>query len=260
METNHRISTVIIDDDKEAIFALQGYLELMPEVEIKGTATDYRKAIKLISEQSPDLVFLDIEMPGKNGFELLKEFEKPGSLRNFDVIFHTAYDKYTVQALREAAFDFLIKPPRENELKEAIQRFLKQKSLLKNVKVKHSGPTMNQMVSLPTNTGLQFLPKADIVYVECQKSTLNLRSSWVVVLNNNQRIKLHPNSGASSIINHLGADGFIPLSQSLIVNVSYVNMIEYKTHNCYLFPPFDVKPIKISRQYMGALRDRFDLI
>ena len=251
---------MIIDDDKEAVFALQSYLELMPEIDIKGTATDYRKAIKLINEQAPDLVFLDIEMPGKNGFELLKEFEKPGSHRNFDVIFHTAYDKYTIQALREAAFDFLLKPPREIELKEAIQRYLKQKSMLTEVKVKRPNLTMNQMVSLPTNTGLQFLPKADIVYVECQKSAFNLRSAWAVVLNNHQTIKLHPNSGAASILNHLGADCFIPLSQSLIVNVAYVNMIEYKTHNCYLFPPFDVKPIKISRQYMVALRDRFDLI
>ena len=260
METNKRISTVIIDDDKEAIFELQSYLELMPQVEIKGIATDYRKAIKLINEQSPDLVFLDIEMPGKTGFELLKEFEKPGSHRNFDVIFHTAYDKYTIQALRESAFDFLLKPPRETELKEAIQRYLRQKSILTEVKAEHSGLRMNLMVSLPTNTGLQFLPKADIVYVECQKTALNLRSSWSVVLNNHQTIKLHPNSGAISIIKHLGAESFIPLSQSFIVNVSFVNMIEYKTHTCYLFPPFDVKPIKISRQYMVALRDRFDLI
>jgi len=260
METSARISTVIIDDDKEAIFTLQNYLELMPEVEIKGTATDYRKAIKLINEQAPDLVFLDIEMPGKTGFELLKEFEKPGSHRGFDVIFHTAYDKYTIQALREAAFDFLVKPPSENELREAIQRYLKQKSMLTDVKVKRPGLNLSQMVSLPTNTGLQFLPKADIVYVECQKTAFSLRSTWSVVLNNHQTIKLHPNSGAASIIDHLGADSFIPLNQSFIVNVSFVNMIEYKTHNCYLFPPFDVKPIKISRQYMVALRDRFDLI
>jgi two-component system, LytTR family, response regulator len=260
MEANNRISTVIIDDDKEAIFTLQSFLELIPEVEIKGSATDYRKAIKLINEQTPDLVFLDIEMPGKTGFELLKEFEKPGAHRNFDVIFHTAHDKYTIQALRESAFDFLIKPPRENELKDAIQRYLKQKSLLKEVKVKRPTLAMNQMISLPTNTGLQFFPKTEIVYVECQKTAFNVRSTWSVMLHNKHTMKLHPNTNATSIINHLGADSFIPLSQSVIVNISFVNMIEYKTHNCYLFPPFDSKPHKISRQYLTALRDRFDLI
>jgi two-component system, LytTR family, response regulator len=255
-----RISTVIIDNDEKSIFALQSYLELMPEVEIKGTATDYRKAIKLISLQTPDLVFLDIEMPGKTGFEILKEFDKQGLKRNFDVIFLAANDKYILAALRENVCDFLLKPPRENEIKEAIQRYQKQKSQLNGVKVKRSGINMNHMVSLPTNRGLQFLPKDDIVYVECQKQTSNQHSFWLLVLRDHQLIKLHLNSGAISIINHLGADSFIALSQSLIVNVSYINRVEYKTLSCYLHPPFDVKPIKISRQYLVALRDRFDLI
>lgn len=260
METTKRIATVIIDDDKEAIFALQGYLELMPEVEIKGTATSYQKAIKLINEQTPDLIFLDIEMPGKTGFELLQELEKNELHRHFKVIFHTAYDKYTIQALREAAFDFILKPPGEVELKEAIQRFLKQRSLPLEVNVSHSVLNMSQMVALPTNKGLHFLPKADIVYAECQKSAFNLRPSWAVVLNNHQTIKLRPNTNACDIINYLGADSFIQLSQSVLVNISFVNMIEYKTHNCYLYPPFDDKPVKISRQYLSGIQDKFDLI
>jgi two-component system LytT family response regulator len=254
------IAVVIVDDDKSAIFALQSFLELMPEVEITGTATSYQKAIRLIKEQEPDLLFLDIEMPGKTGFELLNELEKEGSGRNFKVIFHTAYDKYTIDALREAAFDFLLKPPRENELREAIQRFLKQQSLPAENKERTSGLVLNQMVALPTNRGLQFLPKTDLVYVECQKSAFNLRSTWSVVLNNHQEIRLRPNSNATSIIHHLGSDHFIPLSQSVIVNIAYVSMVEYKTQRCFLYPPFDQKPFKISRQYLSALKDRFDVI
>jgi two-component system LytT family response regulator len=254
------LSVVIVDDDKSAIFALQGFLELMPEVLICGTATSHQKAIKLIREKEPDLVFLDIEMPGKTGFELLRELNQDGVVHKFRVIFHTAYDKYTIAALREAAFDFLLKPPRENELREAIQRFLKQKSQPPVPAERIPGILPVQMVALPTNKGLQFLPKADLVFAECQKSTFNLRSVWTVILNNYQEIKLRPNSNAASIIQYLGPELFIPLSQSVIVNISYVSMIEYKTRHCVLYPPFDQKPLKISRQYLAALKDRFDVI
>ena len=254
------ISVVIIDDDKSAIFALQNFLELMPEVVIRGTATTSQKAIRLIKEFEPDLIFLDIEMPGKTGFELLKELGKDLSRPNYKVIFHTAYDKYTIEALRESAFDFLLKPVKEPELKEAIQRFLKQQSLPQEPQKEASGLTLTQMVTLPTNRGLQFIPKADLVYAECQKSAFSLRSTWTVVLNNNQVIKLRPNCNAASIIKYLGPEFFIPLSQSVIVNISYVSMVEYKTQSCYLFPPFDQKPLKISRQYLARLKERFDVI
>jgi DNA-binding LytR/AlgR family response regulator len=162
--------------------------------------------------------------------------------------------------LREAAFDFLLKPPKEIELKEAVQRFLAQRNQPLATKAQTPGKILNQMVALPTNKGLQFFPKADIVCVECQKTNLGIRSTWVVLLNNRQTIRLRPNSNAGSIINHLGSDHFIPLSQSVIVNIAYVSMVEYKTNCCYLFPPFDEKPVKISRQYMAVLRERFDVI
>jgi len=260
METGRRIATVIIDDSKEAIFTLQGFLELMPDIEIIGTASNSAKAIKLITELSPDLVFLDIEMPGKTGFELLNELDKTMQQRHFKVIFHTAYDKYTLQALREAAFDFILKPPRESELKGVIQRFRNQSAFSSNSVIKRPNISSSQMAALPTNTGLQFIPKSEIVYVECQKTNMGLRSVWAATLNNQHSVKLRSNTKASDIINYLGEENFIPLSQSVIANITFVNLIEYKTQECYLFPPFDSKPIKISRQYMAALKEKFDVI
>ena len=260
MNESNPISVVIIDDDNDAIFALQSHLELMPEIEILGTATHYRKAINLIKEFSPDLVFLDVEMPGKTGFELLDEFEKDGSQRNFSVIFHTAFDKYTIRALRESAFDFILKPPKEEELKEAIQRFRDQRTKAPVTEAKPLPDRTKKMVAIPTNTGLQFVPKADIVYFECLKTGMGLRSSWVAILNNQQTIKLRQNTKANAIINYLGDENFIQISQSVIVSISFINMIEYKTYECFLFPPFDEKSHKISRQFMAELRERFDVI
>jgi two-component system LytT family response regulator len=260
MNQKSPVSVIIIDDDKDAIFALQSFLDVMPEIEVIATATHYRKAISLIRELSPDLVFLDVEMPGKTGFELLEEFEKDGSIRNFSVIFHTAYDKYTIRALRESAFDFLLKPPKENELREAIQRFRDQRTKTPLPETKPTLDRTKKMVAIPTNTGLQFVPKADIVYFECLKTGMGLRSSWTAILNNQQTLKLRNNTKSGAIISYLGDENFIQISQSVIVSISFINMIEYKTHECFLFPPFDDKPFKISRQFMAELRERFDVI
>ncbi len=260
MTTVKRIRIAIIDDDKEAIFALQGFLELIPDIELVGTATTYQKALKLIKEQTPELLFLDIEMPGKTGFELLKELENSGHKNNMKVIFHTAYDKYTIQALRESAFDFILKPPTESELREAVQRYLKLKLISPEPKTPTAAPAFRQMLALPTSTGLQFIPQSEIVYFESIKGGLGIRSVWSAMLNSKLAIKLRSNTKADNIIEHLGSDNFIQLSQSAIVNISFVNVIAYKTHECFLFPPFDAKPIKVSRQYMAALREKFDVI
>ncbi|MFZ4462816.1 MAG: LytR/AlgR family response regulator transcription factor [Bacteroidales bacterium] len=260
MNRNKHISVVIIDDDKDAIFALRSYLELIPDIEIKGTATHYQKAVNLIKDQSPDLVFLDVEMPGKTGFELIEDFERNGERRNFSVIFHTAYDKYTIRALRESAFDFLLKPAKEEELKGAIQRFREQRNKPVPLEKNISNANHKEMVAIPTNTGLQFVPKSDIVYFEIQKSGMGLRSVWTVVMNNQQTLKLRHNTKANAIIHYLGDDSFIQISQGAIVSISFINIIEYKTYECFLFPPFDQKSLKISRQFMSELRDRFDVI
>jgi DNA-binding LytR/AlgR family response regulator len=260
MQKYNKISTIIIDDDKEAIFTLQNYLDLISHVEVLGTATTWQKAIRLIRETEPELIFLDIEMPGKTGFELLAEAERQGISKSFKVIFHTAYDKYTIRALREAAFDFILKPPAEEEIKEVIHRFQKQRNQPSDKKNKPYGKLLHEMVALPTHTGLQFLPKADIVFIECQKSALNLRPAWVVSLNNGQMIKLRPSTNANSILEYLGSIHFVAISQSVIVNISYICMVEYKSSLCFLFPPFDQRNLKISRQFLTTLRERFEVI
>jgi two-component system LytT family response regulator len=260
METGKRIATVIVDDNKEAIFTLQGFLELMPEIEIIGTATNSAKAMKLITERSPDLVFLDVEMPGKTGFELLNELDKAGHQRHFKVIFHTAYDKYTLKALRESAFDFILKPPCEEDLKTAIQRVLDQRSKPWHQHSLAYAKPMHQMVALPTNTGMQFVSKADIVLLECRKEAIGMRSVWYAILNNHQSIRLGQGTNAAAILKYLGSEHFVSLSQSVIVNVSFMMMIEYKTCICSLYPPFDHTKYKVSRQCMSKLRERFDMI
>jgi two-component system LytT family response regulator len=260
MTSTNPIRTIIIDDNAEAIETLNGFLELMPEIELLGTANNYQKALKIIKEKTPDLVFLDIELPGKSGFELLEQFDQEMGRRSFDVIFYTAYDQYTIKALRESAFDFILKPLKEDELKNAIERYKTQKKKSPTPNQSPISERIKQMIAVPTHTGLQFICRNDIVFAECHKAALNLRSAWQITLTDHQIIKLRQNTNAEVLQKHLGIDTFIQLSQSVLVNLHFVNSIEYKTHLCYLFPPFDTSPLKISRQFMAELKGRFDVI
>ena len=114
-----KIRCILIDDEPRGITTLQKMLEyLCPEVEIMTTCLDPDDAIAKINALKPDLIFLDIAMPGKNAFEMLEQI---GELF-FEIIFVTAYNEFTEQALHLSAVDYLLKPVREDLLVEAVKR------------------------------------------------------------------------------------------------------------------------------------------
>ena len=101
------LKAIIVDDEQHCIDALQTMLQKKcPGVNVVGRAKSVAEAKGLIDELQPDLVFLDVEMPYQNGFELLKLFEKV----HFDVIFTTAYEQYALKAIKFNALDYLLKP------------------------------------------------------------------------------------------------------------------------------------------------------
>src|SRR4051812_22793717 len=111
------IKAVIIDDEKNNIDNLSIMLkELFPEVEIIGEATDAIDGEKLILQGKPDIVFLDIQMPGKNGFDLLTSL----GVHQFQLIFVTAFDQFGIQAVKFSAIDYLLKPVNPEELRKAV--------------------------------------------------------------------------------------------------------------------------------------------
>jgi two-component system LytT family response regulator len=117
------IRSLIIDDEENNIVNLSGLLQqCCKEVLIVGTATNADDAIKLITEIEPELIFLDIQLPEKNGFELLSSL----SSYNFEIIFVTAYDKYAIRAIKFAAIDYLLKPISAEELKIAVKRAIEK--------------------------------------------------------------------------------------------------------------------------------------
>lgn len=116
--------TLIVDDERLARNELKRLLEPYTKIEIVGEAANADEALALIDSLQPELLFLDIQMPGKNGFELLSSIEG----KSPEVIFTTAFDEYAIKAFEYNALDYLLKPIDENRLKDAINRIEENQS------------------------------------------------------------------------------------------------------------------------------------
>jgi two-component system LytT family response regulator len=163
------IPAIIIDDEATNIQLLKKMLEYnCPSVEIIATETDARKAISVLEELRPGLVFLDVEMPHLNGFDVLKKLEP----LEFEVIFVTAYSHYAIEAFEHHAAGYITKPINAQKLAAAVQAALKRikektvnKTLFTLLDQNHR-LTQPDKIPLSTGNGLIFVKLADIIYCE----------------------------------------------------------------------------------------------
>lgn len=155
------IDTLIVDDVSKAIVVLRRLLAAhCPEVNIVGEAEDVNEALKKIELYHPQLVFLDIEMAGKNGFDLLEESKG----RNFHVIFVTAHSEFAIKAFRFSVTDYLLKPVDSKILKQAVQKVVK----LTESSGADSANTTPQTLRIPSTHGLTFVRFNDIIRMEAE--------------------------------------------------------------------------------------------
>jgi two-component system response regulator LytT len=118
------ISCIIVDDEQPALEEINFLLESIPEVKVIGQGRNGLEAIRLVEEFEPDLLFLDIDMPGLNGFKVVEQLVNKDQLPQ--VIFVTAYDQYAVKAFEVNAVDYILKPIEKSRLEKAVQRAKKQ--------------------------------------------------------------------------------------------------------------------------------------
>ena len=117
----NKLNCILIDDETEALDRLENLLTKFEFVNILAKVDVAEDAVKQIIELKPNLVFVDVEMPRKTGFDIIKEVRKQNVNSKF--IFVTGYNQYAIKAIRAAAFDFLVKPVDIDELRDAINRF-----------------------------------------------------------------------------------------------------------------------------------------
>jgi len=212
------IDALIVDDEPKNIRILNGLLnESCPDVRIIGEAVSAETAMPLIAETRPDLVFLDIEMPHGNAFDLLDKIMPI----DFEIIFITAFDAYTLKAFKYSALDYLLKPVSIDELKMAVQK-AKDRIRVKNINVQLQNLMFNinrpnsslQKIALPNNDGLVFIQLSEIIRFEAKGGYTYVHA------NDNQKYV------SSRIIKEyeeiLPPDLFFRIHNSHIINLNFV--------------------------------------
>ncbi|MCG9911311.1 MAG: LytTR family DNA-binding domain-containing protein [Flavobacteriales bacterium] len=217
------IKALITDDSLQARRLLKLLLaELTPEVAIVGEASNVDDAVEKIKKLQPDLVFLDIEMPGKSGLMLVEELA--GKAEIPDIVFTTAYNQYAIQAFRLSAVDYLLKPIEENLLIEAVNKIKARKNIKENAlklsalvhNLKHEN---EKTLSVPLHGGFELLPVKDIVSFEADGSytIINLINAKSILVSKN--LKYFENQIADT-------PNFFRIHRSFLINLDFVRKVE----------------------------------
>jgi two-component system, LytTR family, response regulator len=225
--SQNQVRTVIVDDDPQAISTLRELLAIYPSIIIEESTTDDQNASAVILKVRPDLVFLDIQMPNKNGFEIIKELTD--SSFHPKIIFATGYDKYAVQALRCAAFDYLLKPVNPTELHQVIERVMNvqgDKNDEARFKTLVGSTVQRQRLKFSTAGGFVLIDPRDIIYIQADWNYSE------IYFEENRREVVSQNIG--SLEEMLPECDFFRISRSLIINTNYLKKVSRTKMTAYL--------------------------
>ncbi len=214
------IKTIIIDDEPKSIRILSTMLrDYCPCVTVLGIAQRAQEAIPLIRQTEPDLVFLDIEMPLGNGFDILDQLRPV----NFEVIFVTAFNEYSLKAFRYSVLDYLIKPVSIEELQEAVQKAMRNIQLknfngrLDNFLQNLKKPSLRlQKIALPAREGVVLVPIPDIIRCEARREYTSF------IIKNREKIISSKNIKENEEL--LPEDMFFRVHNSHLINLNYIKV------------------------------------
>lgn len=209
-----RLKSVIVDDEPKSVRLLQGYLADFESVDVVDVCYNAQDAFVLINQHKPDLLFLDISMPGENAFELLNRFKR----RDFEVIFTTAYDQYALKAFEEHALHYLLKPIDHSKLEKALERCIHLFEN-KNNAIKEDAEDKKEplKISIPTPNGYALVDVEKIVRCEGEGNYTKIYTSDNKAYMVSQSIKTFEDKLAAYCNN------FFRLHKKHLVNIAYIN-------------------------------------
>lgn len=238
------IRTLVVDDEKlnreELIYLLGTY----PFIEVIGQANSGESCIMEAVKKKPDLVFLDVEMPGMSGMEAaesLMELKNPPLL-----VFATAYPKYAVQAFRFEAVDYLLKPYDENQLVQTISRI---KKIMFSTEAK--GQEAANKLGIENEDGVIYLDPNDILYIQSEEKQVK-----IITKSNTFFTK----KTLKDLESKLTPFYFFRIHKSYLINLNYVSKLTPWFNGAYNLKIQGKKePLPVSRNYVKVLRERLEL-
>jgi two-component system LytT family response regulator len=257
-----RISALIVDDEKPARQRLLDLLEQQPEVALVGECASGAEAVQFIREHKPELLFLDIQMPGLSGFDVIKQV---GAAHLPVTIFVTAYDDYALRAFEASALDYLLKPYSDERFGQCLMRALSyvrtqkreeiSRRLLSFLEETNQGQQPQKSAtparSQSSSRGLErllikvggrviFLPTEDINWIEAAGVYVQLHVAGKKYLHR---------ASLGELETALHPDRFLRIHRSTIVNISSVKELHLQSHGDYIAILKDGTQLKMSRSY-----------
>lgn len=244
------MKAIIIDDEQDCVKLLSLQLKMScPQIEVVAECSQSMEALKSIQLLKPEVVFLDIEMPRMNGFQLL---EAVGDI-DFALVFVTAYDKFAVKAFRYSAVDYLLKPVDTKDLQDCVRKIEKHNRLdqrqIMLLKSQYTSPHKNlpDKIALPFKNGVTFVQIADILYCE----------------SDDNYTKFHLKNGYTSLVSKTLRDiqevleerNFLRVHRQFLVNLDQINRY-VKGEGNYLVMNNDFT-IPVARNQKDRLVERF---
>jgi two-component system LytT family response regulator len=212
-------TVLIIDDEPLARSIVKEYLQSYPDIEIAQECGDGFEGLKFIQQYRPDLIFLDIQMPKINGFEMLELIEEPPA-----IIFTTAFDEYAIKAFENHAVDYLLKPFSKERFAKAMQNWMNQshtgrqksntQALLESVS---ASPLQKQRVVVKMAGKIKIIPMEDIHYLEASDDYVRIHTKEGVFLKNKTMNHFEQN---------LDPQVFVRTHRSWLVNITEITRIE----------------------------------
>jgi two-component system LytT family response regulator len=211
------MTAILVDDEKHCRDVLAFLLaKYCPQVTLLAACADGPAGLKAIAHHQPDLLFLDIEMPGMSGFDLLSQCRNP----SFRVVFTTAYNEYAIQAIRHNALDYILKPVDKDELQQAVEKAADTLSAQSGGSIGAFVAYLNHQksgnrIALPTMEGLQILTSEEIYYCESDGGYTRF------FLTNGKAILI--SKSLKEVEEVLESKGFCRVHHGFLINVRYVH-------------------------------------
>ncbi|MEM6767046.1 MAG: LytTR family DNA-binding domain-containing protein [Bacteroidota bacterium] len=239
---------IIIDDEAPARELIKEYLNGNDEWVIMGECNNGVDGLKLIREFKPDLVFLDIQMPGMTGFQVLDRLEEVPQ-----IIFSTAYDQYALEAFEVNATDYLLKPYTRQRFKKALEKvqinqdsYMEQLRKLAESLQPETPKSFTPKLFVQTGNKLKAINTKDIIWLEADKDY-----TWLVTAEK----RYLSSYGLGQLEEKLDPDTFLRVHRSSVININFIQEIE-KHPSSYDLLMKNGDSVRVSRSYIEAIRKR----